>query len=68
MFRSLTDGNDANLVLALCMRHGYDLVRQQTQRKEAAFTVRFAVVLRREREPLEDLRRVYEVDAMLADI
>jgi hypothetical protein len=68
MFCSLANGNDTDLVTALCMRHGYDLVLQKPQRQEAVFTVRFAVVLRRKCEPLKDLRRVHEIDAVLAEI
>src|SRR5271168_1961250 len=50
------------------MGHRYYLVVQQPQRQKAAFAVRFAVVLRGKSEPLEDLRRVHEIDAVFAEI
>ena len=54
--------------MALCMRHRYDLVFQQPQRQEAAFTIGLAVVLGCERKSLKYLRCVHKVNAVLAEI
>ena len=50
------------------MSYRYDLIFQQPQRQEAAFTVGFPIIFRRERKSLKYLWRVQEVDAMLAQI
>jgi hypothetical protein len=50
------------------MRYRHDLVFQQPQCQEAAFTVGFAIVVSRERKSLKYLWRVHEIDAVLTEI
>jgi hypothetical protein len=50
------------------MRNRYHLVFQQTQRKEAAFTIGLAVILGGERNSLKYLRRIHKIDAVLTQI
>lgn len=65
MFRGLGNRNDPNVLAALCMRHGYDLIVQQSERQTAALAIALAIVLRRERQASKDSGFGCKVDAML---
>jgi len=64
----LTNGNYANVFTTLSTRNGHDLVMQQTQGEESAFTIGLAGALSSESKPAEDLLGIAEVDAVLFQV
>ncbi len=56
MLCSLADGNDTDLVTALCMRHGYELVLQKPQCQEALRSIALRVSVL----PLIEIQTAYK--------
>ena len=68
MFRGFANGNDSNLLTSFRMGHRDYLVLQQSKGEEPPLAISLALVLGRQGHAAENLSRVGEIDAVLAEV